>query len=141
MEWWTWLMIGVVVLVLMLWVASALGRGRLRAAFGPEYDRAVERADSRREAERALRARLRRHRSLELKPLEPDDVMLPEIVAAFAPVTWMPSLPLPLMRKSEIVIGSALLMITPAPLKFPTTAPRLNAAVTPSVMSSPRSDE
>jgi hypothetical protein len=82
MEWWTWLLIGVLAVAVVLWVASAARRRRLRAAFGDEYDRAVESASSRRDAERNLRDRLRRHRALELQPLEPD-------VAAQYAAEWM----------------------------------------------------
>lgn len=41
----------------------------LRGRFGPEYERAVESADSRREAESELAAREERHGGLELRPL------------------------------------------------------------------------
>jgi hypothetical protein len=44
---------------------------RLRERFGPEYDRAVEHADDRRAAESELAAREKRHRSFELRDLDP----------------------------------------------------------------------
>ncbi|TJZ56795.1 hypothetical protein FCH28_04495 [Streptomyces piniterrae] len=44
-------------------------RRRLRERFGPEYERTVEDADSRMAGERELRARERRHDSLDIKPL------------------------------------------------------------------------
>jgi hypothetical protein len=44
-------------------------RQALRSRFGPEYDRAVDRAGNRRDAERDLRAREARHDELELHPL------------------------------------------------------------------------
>jgi hypothetical protein len=43
---------------------------RLRAEFGPEYDRAVERHGDRAEAERDLLERKRRHRELDIRPLD-----------------------------------------------------------------------
>ncbi|MGI5336004.1 hypothetical protein ACQEVS_00695 [Streptomyces sp. CA-181903] len=62
----------VVVAALAAVAASTLTRRRrLRARFGPEYDRTVEGADSRLDAERELRARERRHDALEIKPLPP----------------------------------------------------------------------
>jgi len=57
------------ILAATMWM---LGRRReLRERFGPEYDRTVDAAGSRREAERELRARQKRHDSLEIKPLPP----------------------------------------------------------------------
>jgi hypothetical protein len=84
MEWWTVVLIGVAVAVIAvaLWFASRVRRDRLRTTFGSEYDRTVEGASSRRDAEGALRDRLRRHRELELQPLEPD-------VAAQYAAEWM----------------------------------------------------
>jgi FtsZ-interacting cell division protein ZipA len=69
----------VIVLVVVVIVIVALGVGlwfanrrrELRQRFGPEYDRAVAETDSRREAERELRERERRHAELELKELDP----------------------------------------------------------------------
>jgi hypothetical protein len=43
---------------------------RLRAQYGPEYDRAVERADNPREAESELREREKRHKKLDLRDLD-----------------------------------------------------------------------
>ncbi|HEY8215703.1 MAG TPA: hypothetical protein VIH82_01115 [Acidimicrobiia bacterium] len=84
MEWWTLLLIGVAAaaVVTLAWIASGARRTRLRDAFGSEYDRALEDAASRRDAEGDLRGRLRRHRSLELQPLDPD-------VAAQYAAEWM----------------------------------------------------
>ncbi|GHD87489.1 hypothetical protein [Streptomyces naganishii] len=60
----------VVVLALIAVAASLLTRRRrLRDRFGPEYERTVEGADSRRDAERELRAREKRHDALDIKPL------------------------------------------------------------------------
>ncbi|GAA4639887.1 hypothetical protein GCM10023196_103270 [Actinoallomurus vinaceus] len=70
--------VAVIVIVAVL-VIAALGffasrqqqRRRLRERFGPEYDRAVERHGSAREAEQELRAREQRHRELQIHPLDP----------------------------------------------------------------------
>ncbi|WP_433172172.1 hypothetical protein [Actinoallomurus sp. CA-150999] len=70
--------VAVIVIVAVL-VIAALGflasrqqqRRRLRERFGPEYDRAVERHGSVREAEQELRAREQRHRELQIHPLDP----------------------------------------------------------------------
>ncbi|MFJ5262453.1 hypothetical protein ACIQAC_18505 [Streptomyces sp. NPDC088387] len=64
----------IVAIVLLAVAAYMIVRHRrLRERFGPEYDRAVEGAGSRRAAERELSAREKRHHSLDIKPL-PDDV-------------------------------------------------------------------
>ncbi|HTK63430.1 MAG TPA: hypothetical protein VL595_13690 [Pseudonocardia sp.] len=44
---------------------------RLRAQYGPEYDRVVKRSDNPREAEAELREREKRHKKLDLRELEP----------------------------------------------------------------------
>ena len=46
-------------------------RRSLQERFGPEYDRVVADQDSRREAERELRDRERRHTTLDIRPLDP----------------------------------------------------------------------
>lgn len=43
---------------------------RLREQYGPEYDRALDQADSQREAESELRDRSKRHEKLELRSLD-----------------------------------------------------------------------
>ena len=50
---------------------AGLRRRRLRAAFGPEYDRVARERESVRAAERELVRRTRRHRSLPLRPIGP----------------------------------------------------------------------
>jgi hypothetical protein len=73
---WAWIVI--VVAVVLFVAAVALGgwrkrrTTRLREGFGPEYDRAVADAPSRREAESELREREKRHDELELRPLPED---------------------------------------------------------------------
>ena len=47
-------------------------RLRLQQRFGPEYERTVERADSRRAAEQELAAREERHAELDIRPLAPE---------------------------------------------------------------------
>ncbi|MGW0765850.1 hypothetical protein [Streptomyces sp. NPDC002676] len=65
------IIIPIVVVVALAFVAVLLlmRRRRLRERFGPEYERTVEGSDSRMAAERELRAREKRHDSLEIKPL------------------------------------------------------------------------
>ncbi|HTX76447.1 MAG TPA: hypothetical protein VMD29_09600 [Terracidiphilus sp.] len=68
----------VVVLIVMLLIAWAVGRQRrrrrtqeLRRRFGSEYDFALSRYHSRKRAEAALEARVRRVEKYELRPLTP----------------------------------------------------------------------
>lgn len=70
--------IGIVVVVVLLVVLAAVVQAvrsrrsqQLREEFGPEYERTVEGADSRRDAERDLAARKEEHAQLELQPLTP----------------------------------------------------------------------
>jgi hypothetical protein len=70
---WIWVLIAVVAVVVdavVVWQALAQRRtGRLKGQFGPEYDRAVGTAESRREGEAELQARQERRRELEIRPL------------------------------------------------------------------------
>ena len=72
-------LIVVIVIVAVLVVAAAvvvpgqLRSRRLRGKFGPEYDRVVENADDRKEAERALAEREQRHSKFELRRLSEHD--------------------------------------------------------------------
>src|SRR5919206_5273889 len=72
---WIWIVIAiaaVVVLALVLWSALRARRTRtLREGFGPEYDRAVADAPSKREAEAELAERRKRREELDVKPLSP----------------------------------------------------------------------
>jgi hypothetical protein len=76
MDTWVWIVIGVVVAIVVLGVSfSALRTRRSRSLqdqFGREYDRTVDRAGGRREAERELAERQKRHDELELRPLSQD---------------------------------------------------------------------
>ncbi|MGA5820944.1 hypothetical protein ACPC54_24130 [Kitasatospora sp. NPDC094028] len=57
----------VVLVAVALWFLNR--RRRLRERFGPEYERTVDRSDSRLVAERELRERELRHRELDIRPL------------------------------------------------------------------------
>lgn len=76
MDTWVWIVIGAVVGIVVLWVlVSALRTRRTRSLqnrFGREYDRTVEGAGGRREAEQELTERQKRHDELELRPLPQD---------------------------------------------------------------------
>ena len=74
MDVWVWIVIAVVaVAVVAAAVAGwqATRRRRLRQTFGPEYDRAVADAPTRREAESELDERLKRRDELQVRPLSP----------------------------------------------------------------------
>lgn len=62
--------IAVIIVVVAVAVSLIMRRRKLRERFGPEYERTVERADSRTAGERELRAREKRHDSLDIKPLD-----------------------------------------------------------------------
>ena len=70
---WVWVLIVIgiaALLAVVVWRMFARRRtGRLQEQFGPEYDRAVDGAESRREAEAELQAREQRRRELEIRPL------------------------------------------------------------------------
>ena len=72
---WAWIVIAlaaVAVLALVLWSALRARRTRtLREGFGPEYDRTVADAPSKREAEADLAERRKRREELDIKPLDP----------------------------------------------------------------------
>lgn len=69
------IIIPVAVVIILIAVAIVLDRRRrrrLRERYGPEYDRTVDEAGSRRAAEHDLGAREKRHDSLDIRPLDPD---------------------------------------------------------------------
>jgi hypothetical protein len=72
---WGWVLIAigvVAVIAVVLWQALARRRtGRLQQQFGPEYNRTLDSADSRRDAEADLRGREERRRQLEIRSLSP----------------------------------------------------------------------
>jgi FtsZ-interacting cell division protein ZipA len=76
MSTWVWIAIAVVAAIIIVGVLwSALRRRRTRSLqdrFGPEYDRELEKSGGRREAERELAEREKRHDELELRPLSDD---------------------------------------------------------------------
>jgi hypothetical protein len=76
METWVWIVIAAVaagVVLGVLWGAARTRRTRsLQDRFGREYDRTVDHAGDRREAERELREREKRHEELDLRPLAPE---------------------------------------------------------------------
>jgi hypothetical protein len=76
MDTWVWIVIGVIVAIIVLGVVFSSLRTRrsrsLQDQFGREYDRTVDKAGGRREAERELAERQKRHDELELKPLSQD---------------------------------------------------------------------
>ncbi|MFD9466881.1 hypothetical protein [Streptomyces sp. NPDC060027] len=64
------IIIAVVVVLLAVAAFLAIRRRHLRQRFGPEYDRTVQEAGSPKAGERELRAREKRHDSLDIKPLQ-----------------------------------------------------------------------
>jgi hypothetical protein len=75
MSTWVWIVIVVAVVVVLALIAWSVSRRRqstqLREGFGPEYDRTVEQAGSRRRAESELAEREKRREQLEIRPLTP----------------------------------------------------------------------
>jgi hypothetical protein len=76
MDTWVWIVIAaaavVVVLLAVWWAASRKRRtDHLREGFGPEYDRTLEEAGSRRKAESELSEREQRREELDIRPLAP----------------------------------------------------------------------
>jgi hypothetical protein len=71
----TTLIVVIVVVVLLLIGAAvalpAMRRRRLQQQFGPEYQRTVESAGDRRDAEQDLAQRAQRRKELEIRPLDP----------------------------------------------------------------------
>jgi hypothetical protein len=75
METWVWIVLAIAVAIVLigLWSANRARRTRsLRDRFGREYERTVEHEGDRREAERELREREKRHEQLDLRPLAPE---------------------------------------------------------------------
>jgi hypothetical protein len=76
MEAWGWIVIIVVALAVVgavWWIGGRRRSTRLRERFGPEYERAMSRADTPAEAEAELEAREVRRGQLDIRPLEPDE--------------------------------------------------------------------
>ena len=76
MDTWVWIVIAVVAAIVLLAVFLGAMRARrsrsLQDRFGNEYDRTVEQAGGKRDAERELREREKRHDALDLRPLSPE---------------------------------------------------------------------
>jgi hypothetical protein len=76
MDTWVWIVIALVAAFIVfgvIWAATRTRRTRaLQDRFGGEYDRTIEHAGGRREAERELREREKRHEQLDLRPLSPE---------------------------------------------------------------------
>jgi hypothetical protein len=72
---WAWILIVVGVLLVAALAFAALKRqrtARLQQRFGSEYDRTVEKSDSRRAAEADLKTRVERRERLQIRPLSAD---------------------------------------------------------------------
>jgi FtsZ-interacting cell division protein ZipA len=73
MDAWVWVVIVIAAVVVVALVAAALARKRrseaLQERFGPEYDRTVDEAGGRSDAERELREREQRREQFEIQPL------------------------------------------------------------------------
>jgi hypothetical protein len=71
---WGWVLIGVaavVVVAIAVFNWMQMRTRRLRSSFGPEYDRTVAEAPSRREAEHVLTERQKRRAEFDIRPLSP----------------------------------------------------------------------
>ena len=75
MDTWVWIVIAVVVLAalaLLAWRWTQRSRSTaLQERFGPEYERTVEEAESKKDAERELQEREARRDELDVRPLAP----------------------------------------------------------------------
>jgi FtsZ-interacting cell division protein ZipA len=71
------IVVTVVMIVAIVIVGYQMARQRrtaqLRDQYGPEYDRAIDLAESRHQAESALRGRSKRHEQLQLRSLDPSE--------------------------------------------------------------------
>ena len=76
MDAWVWIVIIVAALLAIGFVAWTLGTKRrserLQSRFGPEYERTMEKAESRKEAESELSGRMKHRQELEIQPVSPD---------------------------------------------------------------------
>lgn len=71
---WILLVVGIVAVAAIVWFAVRASRTRgLQRDFGPEYDRTMDRSDSRGSAESELRERRERVSTLDLRPLSRPD--------------------------------------------------------------------
>lgn len=75
MDAWVWVLIAVAVVAVLVIAGVAwfqARRRRLQQTFGPEYDRALADAPTRREAEAELEERRKRRDELDIRPLPPE---------------------------------------------------------------------
>lgn len=75
MDTWVWIVIAVAAVVVLgvVWSATRASRTRsLKETFGGEYDRTVQQAGGKRDAERELRERQKRHDELDIRSLSPE---------------------------------------------------------------------
>jgi len=76
MDAWVWIVIIAAAIAVIGFVAWTLGTKRrterLQDRFGPEYERTMEQAESRREAETELSARMKRRQELEIQSVSPE---------------------------------------------------------------------
>src|SRR3954447_24906150 len=73
---WAWIVIAAAVVVLLVAVVASVivarrRTGRLREHFGPEHNRTLRTADSKRDAEAELQAREERRDRFDIRPLTP----------------------------------------------------------------------
>ena len=70
---WGWILIAAAVVLVIAAIVMSMRRKKrseqLQSQFGPEYDRAIESADSKRKAEADLAARQERREQLDIRPL------------------------------------------------------------------------
>src|SRR5918998_6054061 len=75
MDTWVWIvlaLLAVVAIAVVAWAASRARRSKqLREGFGPEYERVVDEAGDKREAERELQARRERYEEFDIRRLAP----------------------------------------------------------------------
>ena len=73
MDMWIWVvfaLLAVVAIAIVVWASVRARRSKqLREGFGPEYERVVDEAGDKREAERELQARQERHDEFDIHPL------------------------------------------------------------------------
>src|SRR6266705_4813314 len=71
---WGWIVLAAAILAVLLiaWMVWSKRRtGRLRTAFGPEYEHTMTESGKRRAAESELTARRKRREALDIRPLAP----------------------------------------------------------------------
>ena len=73
---WAWILIvivaAIVIAAALIGLTARRRSSRLQSTFGPEYDRTIDQASSRREAENELVEREKRRKQLDIRPLSPE---------------------------------------------------------------------